>query len=444
MTAGSKASLTINKFEVTSNVTGTSFDIGKGDPNNGIPGKTPIIEYRESILTPFVEISTVIVDEGTAIPDGGDGYTSVMEGLKIEGGEVVKFKITDGVGNTIDLTGGNDLRLNQPGSTLSSRKGTMTQLTITSKELLDNELLENEVTQKLDGKINEAVSRILRNDLKSSRSIVTDESLEGATNAFGGARKPFEVINDLQPLAIPTGVTGGNDKCAGYLFWQTSRAIYFKSINKMFEGSEVAKFIFDNKVSGVPNEFDDKIIEYEIKSGCNVTENLKNGAYCTEMHLEDPHNLQVDKRLQLASPQGGNGKIAGTKLPMSSSPYFSKPSLRLHGQVPYGGFARGDSLEKQQEKSTDAAWSPQSTIQQSRQSFRQKFTLSAEITIPCNLSLHAGDLIYCKFPEISQKRTLRQNRQTTGIYMISDLCHYSNSTQAFTKLRLIRDSFGTR
>ena len=446
MAAGSKTPFRIDKFEITSNSNGKTFDIGKGDANAGIPGKVPRIEYRESVLTPFVEITTIMVDDGTAIPDDGEGFTDVMEGLKIEGGEVVKLKLTDGKGNTIDLSKNTDLRLNKPGMTMQAYKGTQTLLTITSKEVLDNTLLKHEVTQKLEGKISDVVARILKDNLKTTKKLLKDDTIEGVRNQFGESRKPFDVIMDLQICAIPASVSGvskSQGKCAGYLFWETSLGFYFKSLDVIFSGNEVGRFIFNNKPTDVPNEFDDKILDYKIERGVDVLKNLEMGAYATEMHVFDRYKQEYITDLQLISDKEGN-TAAGETLAMSSSEYFTEPSVRFKTEIPYGAFELGDDIKKQTEKSIEPALSIQNIVQQATQNFRQKFTIAAQITIPCNFSLHAGDLIYCEFPENSQKKTTRKNKRNSGIYMISDLCHYTNSTQAYTKLRLVRDSYGVR
>lgn len=446
MAAGSKNSVKVDKFEIVSNTNGKTFDIAKGDPDNGAPGKTPVIEYRESVFTPFVEITTVIVDQGTAVSDG-EGYVGVMEGLEIEGGEVVKFKITDGAGNSLDLSRSTDLRLHKPGFTVNAYKGTQTTLTIVSKEVLDNTLLKHNVTQKLEGKISEVVASILAKNLQSTKSRQIDETVEGMKNKFGEFKRPFDVILSLQPYAVPArvnGVSNTQGKCAGYLFWQTSLAYYFKSLDVIFSGTEVGRFVFNNKVEEVPDGFDDKILDYKIERGVDVLKNLEVGAYATEMHVWDEYNQTYQTDLQLISPKKGNGATAGKTLPLSSSEYFTEPTIRFTSEVPYGGFDLKDDIKKQTEKSTEAAFSVKNTVQQSIQNFRQKFTIAAEITLPCNLSLHAGDMIYCEFPEIAQKKTLRKNKRNSGIYMISDLCHYSNTTHAYTKLRLVRDSFGVK
>ena len=81
---------------------------------------------------------------------------------------------------------------------------------------------------------------------------------------------------------------------------------------------------------------------------------------------------------------------------------------------------------------------------QALQNYRQKFSSSLNIVIDADLSLSAGDLVFCKFPETSQKKTQTRSNKDSGIYMIADLCHYSTPTQAFTGLNLVRDSYGVK
>lgn len=442
MAAGSKESLTVNKFEIKSNKNGRVFDIAKGDPNAGIPGKTPLIEYRESVFAPFVEIKTILVDEGTAIADG-DGYVGVMEGLELAGTEEVKFQITDGVGNTINLTGTDDLRLSKPGVTLQAYKSSRTELVIYSKEVFDNTLLENNVVQKLDGKISEAVLRILAQDLKSAKSRQVDETIN-ESGKFGLKRKPFDVILELQQQAIPN-ISDSKGKMAGYLFWQTSLAYYFKSLDKIFDGNPVGRFVFNNKVSSIPPGFDDKILDYKVNRTVDALDQLESGARGTEIHYFNRVTQTYVKSQPLVAVGDGNGVIAGRELPKLHPDYEGKATIRIETEAAAGqDFALGDSSQRQVEKTTQQNLSIPEIVQQAQQNYRQKFTVSAEITIPCNLSLHAGDLIFCEFPENSQKRTPRRNPRSSGIYMISDLCHYTNPTQAYTKLRLVRDSLGVR
>ena len=100
---GSKESLQFNKFEVFSNKNNRSVDMRS----------IPRIEYRESVLSPFVMITAQIVETGSTMSaDDGSGATiSALEGLNLQGTEKVLFEIEDANGNKIKLTDDNDLRI---------------------------------------------------------------------------------------------------------------------------------------------------------------------------------------------------------------------------------------------------------------------------------------------------------------------------------------------
>ena len=63
------------------------------------------------------------------------------------------------------------------------------------------------------------------------------------------------------------------------------------------------------------------------------------------------------------------------------------------------------------------------------------------ITVPCNTDLRAGDIITCQFPKISRQDT-RFDEETTGKYIIKELCHHFDPDRSFTSMKLVRDSFG--
>ena len=57
---------------------------------------------------------------------------------------------------------------------------------------------------------------------------------------WGNERYPFQMILDLQKLAIPDSLQTSEGKIAlgktaGYLFWQTSTGFHFKSLDKLFD-----------------------------------------------------------------------------------------------------------------------------------------------------------------------------------------------------------------
>lgn len=70
------------------------------------------------------------------------------------------------------------------------------------------------------------------------------------------------------------------------------------------------------------------------------------------------------------------------------------------------------------------------------------FTQSLNVMIPSNTNLKAGDLIECRFPKISRSNAREYDMETTGLYMIKELCHHFDANRSYTSLKLIRDTFG--
>ena len=55
---------------------------------------------------------------------------------------------------------------------------------------------------------------------------------------------------------------------------------------------------------------------------------------------------------------------------------------------------------------------------------------------------HAGDAIYIDTPSVKAETDDEMNKETGGKYIIADLCHYVTSKETYTKLNVVRDSFG--
>ena len=78
--------------------------------------------------------------------------------------------------------------------------------------------------------------------------------------------------------------------------------------------------------------------------------------------------------------------------------------------------------------------------------YNQLFASQITITIPGEFSLHAGDTVFLDIPQISESENKscgdQVNVEDGGLYIIADLCHYITAKETYTKLNLIRDSFG--
>ena len=65
-----------------------------------------------------------------------------------------------------------------------------------------------------------------------------------------------------------------------------------------------------------------------------------------------------------------------------------------------------------------------------------------KITITGDYSLRAGDVIHCDFPEQSSKKEGGIDKELSGKFMIADICTQLTSKTIFTRIHLVRDSFG--
>ena len=75
--------------------------------------------------------------------------------------------------------------------------------------------------------------------------------------------------------------------------------------------------------------------------------------------------------------------------------------------------------------------------------YNQMYSQKSNITIPGDFSLHAGDVIFLDAPELqTDTKNDEINKQNGGLYIIADLCHYITPKETYTKLNLVRDSFG--
>ena len=444
--------LQFNKFEMKSNTDDTTVDLrGSG---------TPIIEYRESIFMPYVEITAYIVDTGNTLPadDGADSGVGLLDAGLAQGTETILFNIEDEFGNRINFTRNDDLRV---ASVMGNEQGFSSnsfQLKIVSKEAFDNTLLKNRCNNKFSGRISDIARAIIRENLKSPKwqSMNTDETLNDY-HAWGEDRTPFEMLLDMQLLAIPNIQTSkgktARGNTAGYLFWQTATGYQFKSLDKLFDLTDktVPRYIENSKGDeSLPFGYDGKILWANMSKSVDALAQFESGAWSSEIHVFN----DVEKTYQVKTLQSdgkGNGITAGRHLPKINSDYLDDdgkplPTAKKNVRQAVGQTVQGvDSLKQQVEKFNKINYNVEDIIDQSNQNYRQKMSTSAEIVIAADFSLNAGDLIYCEFPELSTKvTTIGSRTRKSGIYMIADLCHYGDRGNAFTGLHLVRDSYGVK
>ena len=108
-----------------------------------------------------------------------------------------------------------------------------------------------------------------------------------------------------------------------------------------------------------------------------------------------------------------------------------------------GTLPTGDT-DEQISKNELQNFKSKTVMNQSIRRYNQIYTASVTITLAADFTLHAGDAIFVDAPELKADVDDEVNKETGGLYIISDLCHYITPQESYTKVNLVRDSFGRK
>jgi hypothetical protein len=198
----------------------------------------------------------------------------------------------------------------------------------------------------------------------------------------------------------------------------------------------------DDKVN---NDF--KILNYYVEKNQNLIEKLRLGTYASHRMFFNPLDFSFSK------PEEGKFKLkdyAGKTSNLGSQiklPPLYEGSNETLGDVPtriitavydVGTLNPVTGTESSTQINSDQ------TLYQSQSLMRYNilFTQTLSIIVPSNTNLRAGDIIECRFPKITQSKAKEYDPETSGLYMIKELCHHFDSSRSYTSMKLVRDTFG--
>ena len=423
--------------------------------------------YYESILQDTVRASVVFSDAGNTmtrtVKTGGQGNNnsrtrkdknkvSAVEGLPIVGEEQVSLKFTDNNDNTIKFGNDNSLYINSitPIPTDSQTTGKAYELDLVSKGFIDNE--KERVRYCSADQISEQVKKIFEEVLKTENKLDIEDT-KNPIQYIGKNRKPFYVLNDLSKKAVSAG-SQELGFSAGYFFYETSEGYKFKSIDTLLSGVKKKSIIYnetpDTAGKGIPPEYDIKALTLDTDNRVNVQKKLAQGAYNIRSIAINPFDTKYETKIIDAHENEEKLKLAGKGLPTQNKVFtkegadvnFSRTTYYLTtvGQKHIG------ETEEQIEKAEDENFEKNEVVNQSIMRYNQLFASQITITIPGEFSLHAGDAVFMDIPQIGESQNKacgdEVNKEDGGLYIIADLCHYITAKETYTKLNLIRDSFG--
>ena len=425
----------VTKLTVNSNQGGKSVDLRGGFVQ---------LIYTESIMSDTITASYTFVDSGASV----DGK-SVRDGLPLVGEEKVDLAFEDNGENKLEVT----LYVNKITPFDNKTQKSMLNINLVSKEFIMNE--KARVKRRFDGKLSDHISSVVSEELESDKDVQIEPTINNL-NTIGNSTKPFYFINNLCKKSVSSeSQTLG--QTAGYFFYETSEGFFFKSIDGLLDQEPKAKTIYnetpDTGGGSMPEGKDFKTLKYSKKDNVNVQEKMKMGALSTRQVIFDPFNCYYEVINPKTDDTEGSLKTAGRDgLALKKdlrNPEFDKAGANedytrtTYRLIDKGTLPTGDS-KQQVDKSEEENFKGSQIENQAILRYNQFFSSQADIVIPGNFALHAGDMIHLDVPGLSDNRTETPDDQDGGLYIITDICHTITPKSTFTRCNLSRDSIGRK
>ena len=427
-----------------------------GTRNVDISAGVVAFTYFENIFSPTLTARAIVVNTGNTVR-GDDGVMqTVYNGLPIRGGERVLIKIA---GNS-NINEGLDFsdtpsRYFHVGSVTNVLidEGTETfTLNLISRETITNETVRVGKKFPTSQKISDSVTNILKNYVKTEKEIIVDPT-QNPYGFIGNMKKPFTLITWLASKSVP-GKGSSKDASAGFLFYETKDGFNFRSIDNLIDEKPFKKkYIFTPGVVNTEDANRDfKILRYGINRNQDLIAKLERGAFSSQRYYVNPVSFKPSISVFKASDylkESGMSKLGSKPIDL---PRIDDKSDKTLGDLPTRIFVGMLDVGTVEEDASDEGWNAPSKLNadpakihaQSMMRYNQLFTQVLEITIPLNSSLTAGNLITCEFPQTSESKRKEPDPETSGLYMIKELAHYFDGKGSYSKLKLVRDSFGRK
>ena len=425
----------VTKVTINSNQGGKAVDLRGGFVQ---------LTYTESIMSDTITANYTFIDSGASV----DGK-SVRDGLPLVREEKVELAFEDNAQNKLEVT----LYVNDFNPIDNKTQKSMLSINLVSKEFIMNE--KTRAKARYDGKISDIIKKIVEETLESDKTVEMEPTVN-EISYIPGNKKPFFIINTLCKKSVSSeSQTLG--KTAGYFFYETSEGFFIKSIDGLLDQEPKAKTIYnetpDTAGGNMPEGKDFKVLKYNKKDNGSVQEKMKMGALTTRQVLFDPFTCYYEVINPRTDDTEGDLKTAGRDgLPLSSTlrnPEFDRSGKNedytrtTYRLLDKGTLPTGDT-DQQIEKSAEENFKCSQIENQAVMRYNQFFSSQADIVIPGNFALHAGDMIHLDVPGLSDNRTETPDDQDGGLYIITDICHTITAKSTFTRCNLSRDSIGRK
>ena len=427
-----------------------------GSRNVDISAGVIAFTYFENIFSPTITARAIVVNTGNTVKGEDGRMQTVFNGLPIRGGERLLIKIA---GNS-NINKGLDFsdrpsRYFHVGSVTNVLidEGTETfTLNLVSRETITNETVRVGKKFPTSQKISDSVKNILKDYIKTDKNIEVDPT-QNPYGFIGNMKKPFSIITWLASKSVP-GKGSSKDSSAGFLFYETKEGFNFRSIDNLIDEKPFRKnYTFTpGVVNSEDKNRDFKILRYAINRNQDLIAKLERGAFSSQRYYINPVSFKPSISVFKSSDylkKSGMSKLGSKQIDL---PRVDDKSDKTLGELPTRIFVSMLDIGTVEEEATEEGWNtpskrnadPEKINAQSMMRYNQLFTQVLEITIPLNSSLNAGNLIRCEFPQTSDTKRKEPDPETSGLYMIKELAHYFDGKGSYSKLKLVRDSFGRK
>ena len=411
-----------------------------------------LFEYYEDIFSPTITAKIKIIDNGNVITpaDGKSGdRQSIYNGLPLRGGERLSLKIAGNSSTNpgLDFSKKSDdyFYVSSITDVISETNRETFTLHLVSREAITNETVRVSNKFPTSFKISDSVEKILKDSLKTNKIGKIDKS-SNKYGFIGNLRKPFTVLVWLASKSVPES---SGSATAGFVFYQTQDGFQFRSLDDLMKQNPKATYTYtesqesyDEKENKVNNDF--KILNYYVDKNQNLLEKLRLGTYANYRIFFNPLNGEITPPNKEVFKQSNyNQKTSNLGKKSFNLPKISSNSSQTLGDVPtriMTGILDVGTMEK--DISQDVNADPTEYQSQSLMRYNTLFTQTVSIMVPSNTNLRAGDLIQCNFPKITESSAKEFDSETSGLYMIKELCHHFDVENSYTSMKLVRDTFG--
>ena len=430
------------------------FTIKSADGERSVDVRNGIVNfsYFEDVYSPMVTATVLISSTGDVLTDEDGDRVSMYNGLPLRGGERVSIKIPANSTSNRDLEFSkekdNELFVSAIGNVLIDAESESFTLNLVSREAITNET--SRVGKKFPSTepISDSAKEIIEKYLLSKKKINIDKTMN-LYGFLGNMKKPFTILTWLATKSVP-GNSSGQSASAGYFFYETQDGFNFKSVDTLITQEPFfKKYIYQPGIVDTedPNK-DFKILEFSVNRNQNLISNLERGAYCTYRMYFNPLTFEftnteqgmfkVSDYAEKMENLGEDFKIDLPPIDETGKTIGDIPSRYITGTIDIG------VTEKAGKNSRKKNAEPMEYKSQAMMRYNTIFTNNCTMTIPLNTNLVAGGLIECQFAKITTDQDKVIDTKQSGLYMIKELVHFYQSDGSYTKLKLIKDTFGKR